>query len=98
MRRRIIGVVVAGAAGLTLGLLPLTSASAHDHGSGWDHRSDYSHSRWANDSWNDSWHGSWNNSWNDDDCGNGHGNWNDNDWGGWHNSSWHHDGDRGGWR
>ncbi|MEU8465270.1 hypothetical protein [Streptomyces sp. NPDC029003] len=96
MRRRIIGVVVAGAAGLTLGLLPLTSASAHDHGGGWDHRSDYSHSRWANDSWNDSWnrHGNWN----DDDCGNGHGNWNDNDWGGWHNSSWHHDGDRGGWR
>jgi hypothetical protein len=73
MRRRIIGAVVAGAAGLALGLLPLTSASAHDHDGGWDRSGN---SRWAHNNWND-----------DDDCG--HGNWNDSDWGSWHNSGWH---------
>ncbi|MEV7545884.1 hypothetical protein [Streptomyces sp. NPDC089915] len=91
MRRRIIGAVVAGGAGLTLALLPLSSASAHDHGGNWNgdwNRS--SHSRWA-DNWDD-----------DDDCG-GNGNnwrhnsnWNDHDWGRWDNANWN--GDWGGWR
>ncbi|GLV97373.1 hypothetical protein Slala05_10050 [Streptomyces lavendulae subsp. lavendulae] len=88
MRRRIIGVVVAGAAGLTLGLLPLTSASAHDHSGGWDSRG--SHARWNHNDWG-------NGNWNDDDCG-GNGHWNDNDWGSRYDSGWNHDGDWGGWR
>lgn len=85
MRRRIIGAAVAGAAGITLALLPLSSASAHDHDGNWDRSG---HSRWANN-------------WDDDDCGNNghwrhHGNWGNHDWSRWDNANW--DGDWGGWR
>ncbi|MFJ8211616.1 hypothetical protein [Streptomyces sp. NPDC096033] len=87
MRRRIIGAAVAGAAGVTLALLPLSSASAHDHDGNWNRSS---HSRWANN-WDD-----------DDDCGNGnwrsgwhHHDRGDHDWGRWDNANWN---DWGGWR
>ncbi|MFF4641694.1 hypothetical protein [Streptomyces sp. NPDC001389] len=86
MRRRIIGAAVAGAAGITLALLPLSSASAHDHDGNWDRSG---HSRWV-DNWDD-----------DDGCGNNghwrhHGNWGNHDWSRWDNANW--DGDWGGWR
>ncbi|EFL14781.1 hypothetical protein [Streptomyces sp. C] len=90
MRRRIVGAVVAGAAGLTLGLLPAANASAHD--GGWDSRSDYRHSN----HWDDDDCGG-NGRWSDHDHG-----WNDSDWGRWDNADWHDHGgwndDWGGWR
>ncbi|MEU8776145.1 hypothetical protein [Streptomyces sp. NPDC048606] len=100
MRRRIVGVVVAGAAGLTLGLLPVTSASAHD--GGWGGRSD---SRYSDHWYDDDCGGGGNGRWNDH-----HRNYDD-DWGRWDNANWGHGGwyddgydgryyydDRGGWR
>lgn len=86
MRRRIVGAVVAGAAGLTLGLLPVANASAHD--GGWDSRSDYRHSH----NWDDDCGGyGGNGHWNDHDHG-----WYDSDRAGWYHDDW--DDDWGGWR
>ncbi|MFI5617375.1 hypothetical protein [Streptomyces sp. NPDC051567] len=109
MRRRIVATVIAGAAGITLGLLPAGSAFASDgpwHGSGYSQSRYHSHGDDCcgdNSGWNDRHSGCWyddgwyDSGWNDC-CGNS--GWNDPNW---HHSGWddsgrnHWDGDWAGW-
>ncbi|MBW5483768.1 hypothetical protein [Streptomyces bambusae] len=86
MRRRIAAAVVAGAAGLVLGLTPVGSASATVAGDGWDGHG-------CSASWRDDRHGCWDD---DDDWGrggNGH-HWDHANWRG--GDGWDHD-DHDGW-
>ena len=99
MRRRIVAAVIAGAAGVTLGVLPAANASASTTG-GWRCDDGYRNSRWndcCDRDWNnrarwcwdddrDNWNGGWNSNWNS--------NWDDDGWRNsnrndrWDNHSW----------
>lgn len=107
MRRGFVAVAVAGAAGITLGLMPVSSAFAS--GLPQTYRcSDWRGDDWRGDHWwrccdpargNDrpSWcwdNSNWNDNWND---GWNNGNWSNDSWndgrhdGRWDNDSWNHD-------
>ncbi|WP_330261582.1 hypothetical protein [Streptomyces sp. NBC_00539] len=81
MRRGIIAAVVAGAAGVTLGLMPVSGAFAATHTSLPQHSQQHSNYSRGHDS---------------RDCGNSS-RWNDDDSGNWRNAGWNHDHDNGYW-